>query len=82
MSDTTDVELPPLESNQENVFKIENSPFELSLRITQFNDDKDEIKFIKSVEKMVRFSPEYRLWVEYIIDTLFCCMFFSCSESL
>lgn len=70
MTEVTEVELPPLENDQENVFKIENSPFELSLRITQFNDDKEEIKFIKSVEKMVRFSPEYRLWVEYIIDTL------------
>jgi len=70
MSDITDVELPPLENDQTNVFKIENSPFELSLRITQFSDDKEEIKFIKAVEKMVRFSPEYRLWVDYIIDTL------------
>lgn len=69
MAETTDVELPPLENDQ-NVFKIENSPFELSLRISGFNDEKEEIKFIKSVEKMVRFSPEYRLWVEYIIDTL------------
>ena len=66
---STDVELPPLEENP-NVFKIDNSPFELSLRIDNFSDEKEEIKFIKAVEKMVRFSPEYRLWVDYIIDTL------------
>ena len=62
-----EVELPPLE---ENVFQLENSPFNLHLRIDNFNDDKDFIKFIKSVEKMVRFSPEYKLWVEYIVETL------------
>lgn len=70
MSDKTDVELPPLEPQNSNVFKIDNSPFELSLRIDNFSDDKEEIKFIKAVEKMVRFSPEYRLWVDYIVDTL------------
>jgi len=67
-----DVELPPLDQEEEaeNVFKIDNSPFELSLRIDNFPDDKDEIKFVKAVEKMVRFSPEYRLWVDYIEETL------------
>lgn len=69
-NELTDVELPPLEEDNKNVFKIDNSPFELSLRINTFNDEKDEIKFIKAVEKMVRFSPEYRLWVDYIVDTL------------
>lgn len=55
---------------KENVFQLTESPFNLPLRIDGFNDDKDQIKFIKAVEKMVRFSPEYKLWVEYIIDTL------------
>ena len=64
------IEVPPDENEPSNVFKIETSPFDLALRINGFSDDKEQIKFIKSVEKMVRFSPEYRLWVEYIIDTL------------
>jgi len=70
MSENTEVELPPSEPDEDNVFKIENAPFELSLRIESFSNDKDEISFIKSVEKMVRFSPEYKLWVSYIVDTL------------
>lgn len=65
-----DVELPPQENGEKNVFKIETSPFDLALRIDGFSNDKDQIKFIKSVEKMVRFSMEYRLWVDYIIETL------------
>lgn len=70
MSNNTEVELPPVEPDETNVFKIENAPFELSLRIDNFSNEKEEISFIKSVEKMVRFSPEYKLWVNYIVDTL------------
>lgn len=70
MKNDNDVELPPDENGGSNVFKIETSPFDLSLRIDNFSDDKDQIKFIKSVEKMVRFSPEYKLWVNYIVETL------------
>lgn len=70
MSDVLDVELPPVDPEEANVFKLENSPFELSLRIDNFADDKEQIKFIKAVEKMVRFSPEYKLWVNYIVETL------------
>jgi hypothetical protein len=65
-----DIELPPIEPNEINVFKIENAPFELALRIDSFSNEKEQISFIKAVEKMVRFSPEYKLWVGYIIDTL------------
>lgn len=58
------------EVEQEPVFKLENSEFELSLKIDGFSNDKDKFKFIKSCEKMVRSSQEYRLWVEYIVDVL------------
>ena len=44
-----DVEVPKVETDVTNVFKLENSPFELSLRIDNFSDEKEEIKFIKSV---------------------------------
>lgn len=70
MSEIKDIELPPVDPEEQNVFKIENAPFELALRIDSFSNEKEQIAFIKSVEKMVRFSPEYKLWVGYIIDTL------------
>lgn len=54
----------------DNIFKLENSEFELSLRIDGFSDEKEMFKFIKSCEKMVRQSPEYKLWVNYIVDVL------------
>jgi hypothetical protein len=65
-----DVKLPPIDPEEKNIFKIDNAPFELALRIDGFSNEKEQIAFIKSVEKMVRFSPEYKLWVNYIIDTL------------
>ena len=70
LEEIKDVEVPKVETDVTNVFKLENSPFELSLRIDNFSDEKEEIKFIKSVEKMVRNSPEYRLWVDYIVESL------------
>lgn len=70
MDEIKDVELPPEENDEKNVFKIETSPFDLSLRIDSFPDEKEQIRFIKAVEKMVRFSIEYRLWVDYIVETL------------
>ncbi len=44
----------------------------LSLRINGFDEDKDFDRFIKSVEKLVRHSREYREWVKYLIEVLEC----------
>ena len=48
----------------------ELSPFTLKLRINEFEDETKLNKFVKNCEKMIRFSPEYRIWTEYIHDVL------------
>lgn len=45
-------------------------PFRLSLRIKNFEDDSQYIKFIKTCERLVRASTEYKLWRNYIIEVL------------
>ena len=54
----------------QNVFSISNSSFDLPLRISTFLSSKDFEKFVKNVERIIRSSVEYRLWVTYIIDNL------------
>ncbi|OQB41147.1 MAG: hypothetical protein BWY04_01033 [candidate division CPR1 bacterium ADurb.Bin160] len=57
-----------------NVEKLEmfsdQYPFSLSLRIKNFEDEKQFIKYIRHCEKMVRGSIEYKLWRNYITDIL------------
>ena len=48
----------------------DNYPFRLSLRIRNFERETDFKKFLKSCEKLVRGSLEYRMWRNYIIDVL------------
>jgi len=54
----------------DNTLRSDNSPFSLSLRISSFPSEKELDIFIKNVERMTRFSNEYKQWVSYIIDTL------------
>jgi hypothetical protein len=56
--------------NDDSIFKLADSDFELRLRIRSFPSAKEYENFIKSVEKLVRSSHEYRLWVHYITETL------------
>ena len=42
----------------------------LSLRISSFENLTELVKFVKSCEKLVRLSPEYKLWKDYITDVL------------
>lgn len=42
----------------------------LSLRQNGFDDEKEMKRFIKSCELIIRKSPEYRLWTNYIRDVL------------
>lgn len=58
------------DTNEDNVLHLENSEFDLHLRINHFEDEGEKIRFIKSVEKMIRRSPEYGLWRNYIMDVL------------
>ncbi len=57
-----------------NVEKLElysdNYPFNLSLRISNFENETDYVKFIRNVEKLIRGSQEYKLWTDYIKDIL------------
>lgn len=44
------------------------SPFSLSLNMYGFEDDKQEKAFIRKVKSMVRNSPEYAEWRDYILE--------------
>lgn len=48
----------------------ESYPFNLPLRITAFEGEKDYIAFVKNCEKAVRGCIEYKLWRNYIRDVL------------
>lgn len=48
----------------------ENSPYTLTLRHSDFDTEKELDRFIKSCERLVRSSPEYRIWTSYIRDSL------------
>lgn len=57
-------------ADKEDTLKATNSPFILKLRIDAIHSEKDFDKLIKCVEKLVRYSYEYREWVSYIIENL------------
>jgi len=63
-------ELTLEDSNDNNVFELPNSDFNLPLRIKTFPDTKSFEVFVKNAERLVRGSIEYRLWVQYITDHL------------
>lgn len=44
--------------------------YSLSLRVEDIEDEKKYSKFVRSVERLVRSSPEYRLWTNYIKEIL------------
>lgn len=48
----------------------DNSSFSLSLRVEDIDDPREFSKFIKNVERTIRCSPEYRMWVAYLKDVL------------
>jgi hypothetical protein len=45
-------------------------PFRLPLRVRNFDNESEYVKFIKACERNVRNSVEYRHWKNYIIDIL------------
>ena len=45
-------------------------PFRLSLRRKNFENETEYTKFIRSCERVVRMSLEYKEWRDYIIDVL------------
>ncbi len=46
------------------------TPYTLSLRRDDFDNEKELSSFIKSCERIIRTSPEYKLWTEYIREVL------------
>jgi hypothetical protein len=46
------------------------TPYTLSLRITDINSEKELKRFIRQCEGIIRKSPEYRVWTNYIRDVL------------
>jgi len=57
-------------SNVDNVFSLPDSGFDLPLRINSFASMKEYDAFIKNVERVVRYSQEYKLWIKYISEHL------------
>jgi len=63
-------EIVKLSSEEENTLVSSVVNFKLPLRIDDFADEKEIERFIKSCERLVRNSPEYKLWISYIRDVL------------
>ena len=48
-------------------------PYSLTLRRKGFDQDKEFIKFVRNVERLVRSSGEYKEWTDYVKDVLGYC---------
>ena len=60
-----------IKSNEENSeLYSDNYPFRLPLRIKNFENETEFIKFAKNCEKLLRMSLEYKDWRAYILDVL------------
>ncbi|MCK5018459.1 MAG: hypothetical protein KAS32_15475 [Candidatus Peribacteraceae bacterium] len=45
-------------------------PYTLSLRREDIDDEKEMKKFVKACETLIRRSPEYKIWTEYVREIL------------
>lgn len=69
-------DVKPIISNvDDHVLSSEETPYTLSLRITDIGNEKELKRFIRQCEGMIRKSPEYKVWTSYVRDVL---GFFSC----
>jgi len=72
------IESSDVKSNTEELeLYSDNYPFNLPLRISNFENESEYGKFIKSCEKIIRTCPEYKQWRSYITDVLgiqTCCL--------
>jgi len=64
----SDVEIKSDEENSE--LYSDTYPFRLPLRIKNFENETEFIKFAKNCEKLIRVSLEYKDWRAYILDVL------------
>jgi hypothetical protein len=61
----------PIESNEDNLELYSSDfPFRLPLRIRNFQNEPDFVKFARNCEKLIRGCLEYKLWKNYIRDVL------------
>lgn len=61
----------PLTSNVEDRELISSTiPYTLSLRRSDIEDEKELKRFVKSCEGLIRKSPEYRVWTDYVREVL------------
>lgn len=64
-------EVSIIESDIDNhELSSEDSLYTLSLRVKDFESDKELRRFIKSCEIIIRKSPEYKVWTSYIREVL------------
>ena len=69
--DTNNTQDNEIHSNVETLeLYSDNYPFNLSLRISNFENETMYKKFIKNCEMLVRRCNEYKAWKNYIIDVL------------
>jgi hypothetical protein len=60
-----------IESKVENLeLYSDNYPFNLSLRISAFENEVDYKKFVLNCEALIRRSREFKLWKQYLVDVL------------
>ena len=57
------------ESN-DNIGLVNKQDVCLSYKISDFEDDKEMDRFVKKVKSIIRNTPEYKYWVEYVKHTL------------
>ena len=57
-------------SNDNLELYSDDYPYNLPMRMTEFEDEKVYFKFIKNCEKIIRTSSEYRDWRKYLKDVL------------
>lgn len=53
-----------------NTLSSDDYPFDLPLRRSDFENDKEIKKFVKSCKFMIRRCPEYKEWIKYIHTVL------------
>lgn len=53
-----------------NTLSSDDYEFSLTLKVSDFDDDKELKKFIRSCEGIIRKSPEYKIWREYLLNVL------------
>jgi len=57
-------------SSKDQEVSVSTSPYTLALKRKDFETEKELNSFIKSCERLIRISPEYRIWTDFIRESL------------